>query len=196
MHRQRDTSDLQAPGAGLPAAERLIAHMGLTAYASIAAKGRVLERFQQEAKRAISLVQSMATDVEKRRVLIPRPMGIEDSSRNWSAAMTLEHLVIVNLGIAGIIKALCDEDGARKLAEVRIENVKPSADAGKEQIEGLTKAVAAYSETIGGLDSLRTRLRHPHPWFGPLDARGWHALAAVHNGLHRRQIEIIVDRLG
>ena len=29
-------------------------------------------------------------------------------------------------------------------------------------------------------------------WFGPLDAAGWHALAAGHMGIHRVQIERIV----
>jgi hypothetical protein len=135
-------------------------------------------------------------DAAKTPVRIPRPRGIEDSSRNWSAAMVLEHLVIVNLGIAAVISALCSGDDDEELAVVRIEEVKPSEDAGLEQIERLKKAAEIYAGTLRREGSLRTQARHPHPWFGPLDARRWHALAAVHMGLHRRQIERIVQRLG
>jgi hypothetical protein len=39
---------------------------------------------------------------------------------------------------------------------------------------------------------LRTSLRHAHPWFGELDLRGWHALAAMHTMAHRRQLQRIV----
>ena len=42
------------------------------------------------------------------------------------------------------------------------------------------------------LPSLKKAARHSHPWFGPMDAAHWHALAAVHNGLHRRQIVSIL----
>ena len=195
MPQLTNSPDLEAPGAGLPAAERLIAQIGLIAYAGMASKQQILRRFQQEAEKAIVLVQALGTDVEKRRVVIPRPRGIEDSSRNWSAAMALEHLAIVNLGIAGIIKILCGKNRAEALTEVKIQDVKPSAEAGKEQIENLSQAVDIYCRTVNRIESLRTERQHPHPWFGPLDAGGWHALAAIHNGLHRRQIEIIIDKL-
>jgi hypothetical protein len=42
---------------------------------------------------------------------------------------------------------------------------------------------------------LKTALRYEHPWFGPLDAFGWHALAAGHIRIHREQIERIVAKL-
>lgn len=148
-----------------------------------------------EAEAAIALVKPLSEEAAKTPVLMPRPIGIEDSSRHWSAAMVLEHLVIVNLGIAGIIRALSSPRSEAELSEVRIQDVKPLESAGLEQIERLQKAVAIYSKTVTQLGDLRTRPRHPHPWLGPLDARGWHALAAVHNGLHRRQIDMIVKRM-
>jgi hypothetical protein len=45
--------------------------------------------------------------------------------------------------------------------------------------------------TINAAGDLRTSSRYAHPWFGPLDAAGWHALAASHLGIHRGQIERI-----
>ena len=35
---------------------------------------------------------------------------------------------------------------------------------------------------------LKTAARFAHPWFGPLDAFGWLAMAAGHMGIHRVQI--------
>jgi uncharacterized damage-inducible protein DinB len=196
MAEEQNTTNLDSPGAGLPTIERMVARIGLAAYAAMKTKEQVLQRFQEEAENAILLVEPLGEDVAKTRVLIPRPRGIEDSSRNWSAAMVLEHLVIVNLGIAAIISALCDADAGGELPEVRIEAVKPSEDAGLEQIERLRKAVEIYARAVSRAGSLQTQALHPHPWFGPLDGRKWHALAAIHNGLHRRQIEAIVQRLG
>ena len=196
MHYEPKKSQLDSPGAGLPLVERLVSRLGLAGYTAWTPKERVLTRFHREAEAAIALVEPLSEEVAKTPVLIPRPIGIEDSSRHWSAAMVLEHLVIVNLGIAGVIRALSSTGSEGELSEIRIQDVKPSASAGLEQIGRLQKAVAIYSKTVGQLDDLRTHARHSHPWFGPLDARGWHALAAIHNGLHRHQIETIVTRMG
>jgi hypothetical protein len=43
--------------------------------------------------------------------------------------------------------------------------------------------------------TLVTKVRHPHPWFGPLDAAGWKFLGGFHLGLHRGQIELILKGL-
>ena len=48
------------------------------------------------------------------------------------------------------------------------------------------------TKTFGKIPDLRTAQSHRHPWFGPLDAAGWHALTAFHTALHRRQIERIL----
>jgi len=37
----------------------------------------------------------------------------------------------------------------------------------------------------------RAGIAHPHPWCGSLVAAHWHALAPVHNGVHRRHVERI-----
>jgi hypothetical protein len=48
---------------------------------------------------------------------------------------------------------------------------------------------------VAGIADLKTALRFPHPWFGPLDAAAWHALSATHLGIHRDQIAEITRRL-
>ena len=59
-------------------------------------------------------------------------------------------------------------------------------------IEGRSAAVAEYEAAGDALlaaaaaaPDLKTSIRLPHPWFGPLDAAGWPALAAGHMGIHR-----------
>jgi hypothetical protein len=43
--------------------------------------------------------------------------------------------------------------------------------------------------------NLKTKTRFSHPWFGPLDASGWHAMAGSHMAIHRKQIERILQGL-
>ena len=49
--------------------------------------------------------------------------------------------------------------------------------------------------SVAAVKDLNTSARYAHPWFGPLDAAGWHALAAGHLQIHRQQIERIVEGL-
>ncbi len=126
------------------------------------------------------------------QVLIPRLRGLEDSSRNWSVWMTLDHLRIVNMQIAGVMQAL--------LAE-RVPPGKASTAAVKPSPEATAAVLPAYHASCDAVErvaaraaapSLRTRLRFAHPWFGPLDAAGWHAMAAMHMGIHKAQVRAIL----
>ena len=58
-------------------------------------------------------------------LMIPRVIGIEDSSRNWSVMMVLEHLCLTNRDMLRIIKALVD--GIVPRGEVDIAMYKPIA---------------------------------------------------------------------
>ncbi len=42
------------------------------------------------------------------------------------------------------------------------------------------------------ISDFKTKLRFAHPWFGPMDAYGWHGLAGGHMNIHRIQIERII----
>ncbi|MBH0199462.1 MAG: hypothetical protein HP497_08595 [Nitrospira sp.] len=126
-------------------------------------------------------------------MLINRIVGIEDSSRNWSAYMVLDHLRIVNEGIAQIIDDLTHD---RPFAqEVRIQDVKPSPDSGPDTIDRFIQAVTAYEAVLARLGKLGRSRRHPHPWFGPMTAHDWHCLAANHSWVHRRQMERVARQL-
>jgi len=189
MHATLDRTALQPPGAGIPPLERAFAGIGLRAYARLAGEARILERFRRQAQQAIDATKRLPEEQASLRVRIARIPGIEDSSREWSAFMVLEHLCIVNSGILGLFPALLK--GWSGLREVRIQDVKPNPQAGPEQLDRFRRVVERYSAKVRALGHLHPSHTHPHPWFGELNARQWHALAAIHNGLHRAQIERI-----
>ena len=147
-------------------------------------------RFQDEREIIRRLVQSCDEDSAVRRVLIRRPKGLEDSSRYWSVWMTLDHLRIVNQEFIRVIDALTK--GVMPTGTASTATVKPSPQASAAAVAGHEQACDASLAAVAAAGNLKTALRYAHPWFGPLDAAGWHALAAGHMGIHRVQIERIV----
>lgn len=191
MSRQGQ-DDLESAHTDIPWYERRIADLGLHVYASVASPAAILRSFRSDALQARTLAQGVTEEQGRVRVAIPRFPGIEESSRNWSVYMTLDHLVMVNTAIMALIHAICTDYNHG--AEIEVEDVWPHEDAGPDRIRALEVAVDRYTEVIERLGALRSRERHPHPWFGPLNARQWHALAAIHNRTHRIQIETILRR--
>jgi hypothetical protein len=62
-------------------------------------------------------------------------------------------------------------------------------------LEDLANIVERYTDMVDKLGNLRAGIRYTHPWFGELSAAQWHALAAVHNSVHRRQVKRIMRAL-
>jgi hypothetical protein len=184
---------LAPPGAGLPAAERSFARWALGLARCALSRGRIERWLRAETMKVLGAAAAFSDEQLRRPVLVPRPLGLEDSSRNWSAAMVLRHLVIVDTGIADVIEALADRQVFER--DVRIPDVKPDPGVGREQVAQLEAALARYVKCVGAITDLHTAATHEHPWFGPLNGHGWHALAAVHTLIHRRQLEAILRRL-
>jgi hypothetical protein len=179
--------------AGIPWHERRIADLGLRIYASFVSPAAILRAFRRDALQARTLAQGISEEQGRLQVRIPRFPGIEEASRDWSVYMTLDHLVMVNTAIMVLLHAMCSDHNHG--AEIRMEDVRPHADAGRDRIPALEAAVERYTDVVERLGTLRSRERHTHPWFGPLTARQWHAVAAIHNRTHRAQIEKIIRRL-
>lgn len=188
-----DKVTLAPPGAGLPAFELLMARLGFAVLRKVLSRRRVQAWLCAETGKVLAIARGLTAAQLQRVVLIPRLAGIEDSSRNWSAAMVLQHLVIVDDGIGELIGAL--GEGRTFGREVRIADVKPAPDAGQEQLARLEAALRTYLERLAGVGNLRTTHRHAHPWFGALDGHGWHTLAPLHTMIHRRQLQAIAQSL-
>jgi hypothetical protein len=123
-------------------------------------------------------------------VLIKRLPGIEDSSRFWSVYMTLDHVCIMNTVVARTIQTL--GHGQVPSGKASTASVKPSPDADASAVEGFNHSCDLLLKCVATIPDLHTQTHFEHPWFGPLDAAGWHAMAAMHMNLHRRQIESIL----
>jgi hypothetical protein len=188
-----DNPRLEPPGAGIPWHERQVIGAGVRTAANFLSKDRLTELFRQEAERAIALARHVDEEQGRQRVLVGRFFGIEDSSRHWSVYMTIEHLVIVNSAIAATLPRLFS--GLDVVNEVRVADFKPVPEAGPEQLDDLANVVERYTDMVDKLGNLRAGIRFPHPWFGELSAAQWHALAAVHNSVHRRHVQRILRTL-
>ncbi|NCF85669.1 MAG: hypothetical protein GWQ08_09055 [Verrucomicrobiaceae bacterium] len=151
----------------------------------------VAQEFTDEASRIEALIAQCPPNKRATPVLIERFRGIEDSSRYWSVYITLDHLRIVNKGITRIIEKLAAADSSR-LREVSTADVKPNPRADESAFYGLQDSVRFVIERVRKINNFKTDRRHPHPWFGPLAAAGFHNLLAMHMKRHCLQIERII----
>jgi hypothetical protein len=185
---------LQPPGNGLPLPELLLGRMIFWFRRRLMSRERALDHFLAEASTIRRLAESLAPAEAARPTLIPRIVGIEDSSRNWSVFMTVEHLIIVDESVVSILESLTV--GKTLPSRFSTANVKPGPVKDSAVLLRFARTVERYAKTLRKLPSLRTNAKQVHPWFGPLDAPGWHCLAAMHHTIHRRQVERIMGELG
>lgn len=181
---------LAAPGAGLPPFELLLACFFFGLRRLTTSRASVNGHFHRERAWIHRLVQGVAADAGAQRVLIQRVRGLEDSSRHWSVWMTLDHLRIVNLEIARVITALAQ--GHPPTGAASTAAVKPDPQANSSVAGEYEAACEAFLAAAAAVPDLKTAARFAHPWFGPMDAAGWHALASGHMGIHREQIKRIL----
>jgi hypothetical protein len=184
---------LAPPGAGLPAPELWIARVLFGLKRRFSTRESFTARFEQERE---AIREWLATcDVARlgEQVLIPRLRGLEDSSRHWSVWMTLEHLRITNSIFAMVITSLAHGQVLTKKASTA--DVKPRTDVTAAVEKAFEASCDEMLAAAAAVPDLKTAARYAHPWFGPLDAAGWHALAASHMAIHRAQIAKIIAAL-
>ena len=180
---------LQPPGAGLPPLELRAARALFRWRQWRTSRSEVAVLFEEEKGKILQLAAREDAESGRQQVLIHRLRGLEDSSRFWSVFMTLDHLCIVNLGTTDTIARLARDESPTRVASTAA--VKPSASADQTTIDRFVTVCNTFERTVDAIHDLRSRKTWDHPWFGPLNAAGWHFLTAFHMGLHRRQIEAI-----
>ena len=196
MTQQDNIQDsLAPPGAGLPVVQAFaLRHLIFPAYCLANSWDKALIAFQAEGQKLITLVESLSADQLQQRVLIKAPMGIEDSSRYWSAAMVLEHLIEVGSRVAVGVVELTNESAVTVKAD--IADVKPEGGKGTEIVEDFRQFLDDYARMVTeDIGDRKSKSRHPHPWFGQLNAHQWVCLGTVHQSIHRKQVERIVAGL-
>ncbi len=196
MASLRPVPQLDPPGAGLPPLEAWASrHVALPLARALLPWDAALAWFAREGARILDHARGMDNDSLICQVLISRVPGIEDSSRHWSAAMVLDHLMMVGNRIADGVESLARGDHV--LEEVSIAAVKPVPRGASGMLADFEAFLAAYLRRMGHPAlNRRSRTTLVHPWFGPLDPRGWNLLGALHQHIHRRQLERIIAALG
>jgi len=184
---------LAPPGAGLPKIELYVARLLFALQRLQGNRASFSTRFQKEREKIRILIGLCDTESGTKRVLIKRVPGLEDSSRYWSVAMTLDHLRIIHNAITRTIEALAA--GIVPNGTASTARVKPSPQATMEVTSDYERSCDQLLAAVAAVRDLKTSAQYAHPWFGPLDAAGWHALAAGHIKIHRVQIERILQGL-
>lgn len=188
-------ANLAAPGAGLPGLQAFVLrHVLFPVFCRTTSWDKALALFLQEGERVAAAAQSLAPEALQTRVLIRAPLGIEDSSRYWSAAMVLEHLIEVGSRIATGVVELTHGQAASVKAD--IAEVKPQGGIDGDIVAAYRAFLADYTDKVTHRAGDRAA-RHtaPHPWFGALTPQRWVCLGAIHQQIHRRQMERIIAGL-
>jgi hypothetical protein len=154
--------------------------------------GRALRTFREEGEAILHLVADLPPERLTAPVLIKRLRGLEDSSRYWSVAMTLEHLIIVGTAIRESVPRLAA--GQTLDLTVSTADVKPSPGAGPQMASRFRKFCAGFADPLRDL-CYPAEPTLAHPWFGDLSPAAWVSLAAIHQRVHRKQIEAILTGL-
>ena len=137
---------LQPPGAGLPTSELAYLRIVFRFACIVTSQNAAMWRFKLERDKIVSLARSVAAIQGTVRVLINRIAGIEDSSRYGSVFMVLDHLRIVDEGITRIVEELTNDRPFAR--EVRIQDVKPSIDAGPNVVDSLNQSLPTRQPSI------------------------------------------------
>lgn len=183
---------LAAPGAGLPPLQWAVAnYILLPIQFATCNKEKAQGIFQKETDLILNKAASYDQKLLAVRQLVPPMRGLEDSSRYWSIAMTMEHLNITLIAQTKLLKDLCT--GGTDLSPVFTKDLKPSVDLDVgATIAKFRSVTASYLSVAGSCDiDAYPRVKFQHPWFGPLNAKEWLVMIAIHQTIHRRQIDEI-----
>jgi hypothetical protein len=167
------------------------------------------------------LAEAMDYVEEKRKELLESFSGTPEdrlhfrvSENSWTVAQILEHLRLVESGVARLIAKRVDQAREAGLGEERsTESVMPSFDSHRERLERAVlqspepvrpRGDVDYREALAGLNSSREVLRasaasanglalseikHTHPILGELDLYQWLIFLGAHEERHRKQID-------
>lgn len=190
-------ASLDKPGAGVGLLQGLVMKFYIGPF--IAAKSdwdADSQAFFNSSKKILSLVEGLDEAQLSQKVLVPPQRGLEDSSRYWSAAMVLEHLMIVGMGMRDIIIRLSQNKVPPGKADTA--RVKP---LGKTPPAAVFASYKNFVETVldqidAGVEDKTGKAVYLHPWFGKFTAHQWHWLLAAHNDIHLKQLHGILAGLG
>jgi hypothetical protein len=191
-----DTQVLARPASRLPTAQPTANHKLLFASFCHSTTWNGASRiFQAEGKKLLRMAQTLPRGLLGRRVLIEPLCGIDNGLCRWSVEMILEHLIETGCIYAEIIIQL--SHGETPWRKVDLAAAMPHGGNGIEIIGHYRNFLDDFGKVL--MEDIGERnqpVAYPHPWYGRLDVRHWHSLAAFHQSIHRDQMERIVSALG
>jgi len=187
--------NLAQAGAGLPKGRAVfLRYVGFPILKRAVSFDRALNHFVKEGERSVKLAERIDTEIFFERVMVPHLFGLEENSRYYSIAMVLEHLHIVGMALQTRIPIL--SRGEKLSREVKIEEYKPYTQIGFDVIDRYRDFIVHFRENLlKNLGDIHGKNRHEHPWFGALNPKEWMVMGAIHQTVHRRQIEAILKEL-
>lgn len=189
---------LAKPGAGLPFLEGLIVRHIIypTAMRNFSWQG-ALQQMQEETGKIAQRVSKLDEKTFQTPVLIDRLRALEDSSRFWSVAMAVRHLIITMQGMTAVAETLAagkDFGAIRGTADVKPETTGlPPRD---ELLAGFIRCAEACHARLAPLEkTANNQHTATHPFFGKIPAKGWVFVLGAHQKLHRVHIQKILQGL-
>jgi hypothetical protein len=151
--------------------------------------------FQSEGQRLLALAERLPHEFLTKRVPAATPWAIEAGPREWSVGMVLAHLVDSGSAFAECIREL--GQGKEPAAPGDFTTIHPRGGDPLRIVDEYRRLLQEYARAAAWDFARRgAGLTHPHPYFGQLTAHGWLCLAALHQAVHRRQVERIIPQLG
>jgi uncharacterized damage-inducible protein DinB len=185
---------LGRPGAGVSAFQIFLMSRLAKPLTSLIPWSQGLHLFEREGALILEAVAGLPVSVLTTRVLVPRQLFLEDSSRFWSAAMIARHLIIVGEKIARII--VCLGRGEVCTEPANIAEVKPDPATPASAVDDYRNFLARFGRTMReDVVNRRSLMSHPHPWMGLMVPRQWLQFAAAHQHVHRVQLGRILRAL-
>ena len=197
--QQRDSQEiikeLGKAGAGISSVKIFLAkHLLFPILNRLLSWEKAWDMFDKEGQKIIELSRNLNQNRLFERVLVPKLFGLEDNSRYYSVAMTIEHLLIVGSALQIRIPIL--SRGKKLKKYIKVEDVKPYKEIDENVIENFENFLATYREKLEkNIVDINTDNTSFHPWFGEFNPKQWSTLAVVHQIVHRRQIEAILKGL-
>lgn len=189
---QNKEPKLAAPGAGIPWYHKVLLRLVISPFVAARTDWSLSqERFNKVTSKILKEIDGLTEAQLSTRILVPPQMGLEDSSRYWSIAMVLEHIVIVGNAIA---------IGTHELSSGRVPDYKVDTAAVKpigsmstqEALDKFKKfCLEDYPKLLPSLKNKNSELKLHHPWFGMFKAQQWFWLLTMHHALHLKQIREI-----
>lgn len=179
--------NLQAPGSGLPKFENLFIKTTLVPFSRFFLGWKSAKVWlDYELKSIENMLKDLSEEDLNERVLINHILGIEDDTRDWSIALVIEHLIIVNTGIISVIKTLSEEKSFDD--PIRIEAVKPgNKTVSFNELKQIMQEFEAFVP-----QNKNSKMTKAHPWFIQFNNQEWNTFLAIHTWVHKRQIKEIL----